>query len=154
LRIPVMVRRGILVAYAGALVVSDVRTVDPVSRAVYGTFAIGDHRLLRMTSITNECCGAGQDQLAYSAEFTVMHDLIDGALENTRGTDSLRIVVPDSLDWMIVGPLDARTHRRTLARRGVIDPQVIEHWKIFAGRTTPPRRATFIALPTGNNVRA
>jgi len=31
---------------------------------------------------------------------------------------------------------------------------VIEHWKIFAGRATPPRRATFIALPTGNNERA
>jgi hypothetical protein len=154
LQVPTSARRGLLGAYVVALAVSDLLTVDPVSRATYGTFAIGDRQMLRMTSITKECCGAGQDQLAYSAEFTVLHDLIDLALQATTGADSVTVVVPDSLDWLIIGPLDSRSHRRTLARRGIIEPRVIEHWKIFAGRADAPRRATFIALPTGDNNRA
>lgn len=154
LHVPTSARRAVLAAYALVLGASQIRTIDPVSKAVYGTFPVGTHRMLRMTSITGECCGAGQDQLAYSAEFTVLHDLVDSTLVAMPHGEPATVVLPDSLDWIWVVQLDSLTGLRTLARHAVLQPRVIEHWKIIAGREPPPARATFIALPTGNVARA
>ncbi len=54
----------------------------------YGTFAFGDHEMLRMTSITHECCGSGRDQLVYSPEFTNLERLMSDALESIVPGDS------------------------------------------------------------------
>jgi hypothetical protein len=151
---PPAARRAGLTIYVLLLAATDVRTIDPVSMRAYGTFAFGEHRMLRMTSITHECCGAGQDQLAYSAEFTVLATLLNRALEPARGSDSVAIIVPDSVDWMLIGRLDRATGRRTLSRRNVTQPRVVQHWKIIAGRESAPRSALFLALPTGNADRA
>jgi hypothetical protein len=86
LGLPPIVRRGLLAAYTILLVVSAVRTIDPVSRLVFGTFPVGSHEMLSMSSITKECCGPfGRDQLVYSLEFTVFDDLVSDALAATGG---------------------------------------------------------------------
>ncbi len=54
------------------------KTIDPISKLLFGTIKIGQHDLLNMTSITDECCGiAGRDQLAYNAEFTQISKLTE-----------------------------------------------------------------------------
>jgi len=150
LRVPRSARLAIVGAYGIALAISNLRTVDPLSRAVYGTFPFGRHDLLRMTSLTGECCGAGQDQLAYSPEFTVLHDLVDDALHALSPGDSVAVVLPDSTSWFHIGPLDARTSRRTLRRQAVVPPRVLEVGEAiaFSGRVAP---AYYLALPNGNN---
>jgi hypothetical protein len=45
-------RRLALITYALLLVVSAERTVDPLSRRVWGTFPFGSHEMLRMASMT------------------------------------------------------------------------------------------------------
>jgi len=153
LRVPRMWRWAVLSMYAVALLASNLRTIDPLSRAVYGTFSFGSHDLLRMTRVTSECCGTGQDQLAYNLEFTAFHDLVDDALGVLAPPDSSMLIVPDSTSWFQIGPLDAQTHRRTLRRRSIVRVPVSEPLAVVA-LPIHPAVAYYLALPNGNNARA
>jgi hypothetical protein len=146
-------RRIALVAYALMLVMSAERTVDPISRRVWRTFAFGSHQMLRMTSLTGECCGIGRDQLVYSLEFTRMHDVMDDALSAVAPDSASLIVIPANTSWYTIGPLDRRTHRRTLRRTATVEPPVVEHGEIMKAPVRP-ERFTFLALPNADIPRA
>jgi hypothetical protein len=148
-RLDASVRRAILTALCLLLGVSNVRTIDPISRALYGTFAFGDHEMLRMTSITHECCGPGRDQLVYSPEFTNLEQLASDALETIVPGDSTLIVLPDSTNWFTIALLDRTTNRRTFEGKRAIVPVVAEADSayLFMGRY---RRAHYLALPNGS----
>jgi len=147
------IREGILGAFAVLLMISSVRTIDPVSRALYGTFAVGDRELLRMTSITRECCGSGRDQLVYNLEFTTLERLTSDALESVSARDSTVIVIPDSTDWFIATRVDPVSHRRTVTRDGAVSPLVIEDDSLRKADLLVTR-AVFIALPNAGADRA
>ena len=119
--------RGILFATLGALLAfSTVRTIDPVSRALWGTFPVGDRSLLSITSLRNECCGHGRDQLAYNLEFTQFASLQDALYERLKPSDSTVLVVPPEGDWFTVEALDRVTHRRTMRAEGTVRPRVVQ----------------------------
>jgi hypothetical protein len=119
------VRAALMTGAAALLAVSTVRTIDPVSRAIWGTFAVGDHALLSVTSLRKECCGHGRDQLAYNLQFTEFAGLEVVLYERIRPTDSTVLVVPNEGDWCTVDRLDSATARRTLHRQGSFRPEVI-----------------------------
>ncbi len=146
---PPAVRRGLLAAYTALLVVSSVRTIDPVSRLVFGTFPVGSHEMLSMSSITKECCGPfGRDQLAYSLEFTVFDDMVSDALASTGGdVDSLTIVLPDEGDWYVVERFDRTSRRRTLDRRNARRPWTMIATDAVSSERQSPARAWYFALP-------
>jgi len=152
LRISARFRGLVLGTFCGALVVSNVRTVDPVSRWLYGTFPVGSNEMLHMTRITHECCGLGRDQLVYSLEFTSLDALTQRALATLPELELATIVVPDSTNWFTIGPLDPRTLRRTLRRTGAITPRVMEPRDVLAA-TTPPARLYYLALPYAGAAR-
>src|SRR5213075_1400637 len=52
-------RSAIMVLTAVLGICSMNATIDPLSRLVFGTFPFGQHRMLHMTSFTDECCGMG-----------------------------------------------------------------------------------------------
>lgn len=107
--------RFALIGLTGALMlVSTYRTVDPVSKLVFGTFSFGDHAMLRMTSFTGECCGRGRDQLQYNLQFTQFAYLTDMALKDIEATDDSWIAMSSLADWQTIGPIDATTHQRVL----------------------------------------
>ncbi len=95
------------------------RTSDPVSRAIFGTFEFGDHEMLRMTSLTGECCGYGRDQLVYNLEFARFHYLNDAIIHKLSAAKSVPVVVWPDVGWHFFGPYDVETKRRTLRRDGV-----------------------------------
>ena len=146
-------RRLALAAYALVLGISAERTVDPISRRLWGTFPFGSHEMLRMTSLTGECCGIGRDQLVYSLEFTRMHDVMDDALAALAPDSASLIVIPANTSWYTIGPLDARTHRRTLRRADTVTPPAVEHGEIMKAPVRP-ERFTFLALPNADIPRA
>jgi len=111
---------------AALLAVSAVRTVDPVSRAIWGTFPVGDRALLSITSLRNECCGHGRDQLVYNLEFTQFASLQDALYERIKPSDSTVLVVPPEGNWFTVESLDSATHRRTMRAEGTVRPRVIQ----------------------------
>jgi hypothetical protein len=118
--------RGALIAATMVLLaLSVVRTVDPVSRAIWGTFRAGDHSLLSITSLRNECCGHGRDQLAYNLEFTNFASLQDVLYERIEPSDSTVLVFPPEGDWYSVEWVDQATHRRTMRSAGAVKPRVI-----------------------------
>ncbi|HKH90621.1 MAG TPA: hypothetical protein VKA54_02395 [Gemmatimonadaceae bacterium] len=119
--------RGFLFASVAALlVVSTVRTVDPVSRAIWGTFPVGDRALLSITSLRNECCGHGRDQLVYNLEFTQFASLQDALYERLKPSDSTVLVVPPEGNWFTVEALDSVTHQRTMRAGGTVRPRVVQ----------------------------
>ena len=147
-------REALLGAYAILLFVSALRTVDPVSRWAYGTFDFGERQMLRMTSITGECCAYGRDQLVYNLEFTELEALMNAAMKTLAPPGSTLIMLPDSTDWYIVPLLDVRTNRRTINRVGSRHLIVVE--------TRPDsvhayarqwRHAYYLALPNGARAR-
>jgi len=152
LRIPARVRHVVLGVFAGALGISVIRTVDPVSRWLYGTFPVGSNEMLHMTRITRECCGLGRDQLVYSLEFTSLDALTQQALATLPDLEVATVVVPDSTNWFTIGPLDHLTRRRTLGRTGAIVPGVMEPRDVLAA-IAPPARVYYFALPYASAAR-
>jgi hypothetical protein len=109
------------------------RSVDPVSRAIYGTFDIGERVMYRMASITGEFGGPGRDQLVYNLEFTGYHDVQNALFQQLRPTDSTTIVTSRTVRWQLWSPLDATTLRRTLRRRDIVMPRYGDEVDLAAG---------------------
>jgi len=144
----------ILGGYTSVLLVSAVRTVDPVSRRLYGTFAFGSHDMLRMTRVTGECCAFGQDQLAYSLEFTVLRPLTDAAVGAIQASEPApTIVLPDSTSWIFLDPPTSGRRQFAYTLRSGPKPTVLEHGEVVQGPSRPAS-AFYIALPYGDNARA
>jgi hypothetical protein len=126
LGVPRRAREGAIALIVVLLAASTTRTVDPVSRWLWGTFPFGDRALLHVTSITGECCGYGRDQLAYNLEFTAFAAVQDELYARIRPTDKTVFVMHDYADLYTVGALDARTRRRTLRRTDIVRPAVVK----------------------------
>jgi hypothetical protein len=137
--------RGVVIASATALLaISAVRTLDPVSRAIWGTFPVGKRSLLSITSLRNECCGHGRDQLAYNLEFTNFASLQDALYERLKPTDSTVLVLPAEGDWYTVESIDRVTHRRTMRSHGVVRPKVVMAPDAY---DLNAKRAWYVELP-------
>lgn len=111
-----------LAALTALLLVADYRSVDPVSRAVYGTFDTGVRRMYRMSSITGEFEGPGRDQLVYNLEFTGYHHVQNALFARLRPTDSTVIATPRQVRWNIWSQLEVGTWRRTMRRDRAFSP--------------------------------
>jgi hypothetical protein len=134
-----------LASLVALLGVSMVRTADPLSRAVWGTFPVGGHDLLRVISLTGECCGNGRDQLTYNLQFTAFDALERAALAQLQPVARGRAVGTSyHADWYTVGPLDAAS-RRSLQ---VSDPGQSSSFRPDRpeGRT-PPDTLWYLAFP-------
>ena len=104
--------------------------------------------MLRMTSITHECCASGRDQLVYSLEFTMIERLMSDALAASAPGDSTLIVLPDSTNWYAVSLLDRTTNRRSVDSMKSVVPVVTESdsASLFSNRYG---RAIYLTLPNG-----
>ncbi|MBF0299054.1 MAG: hypothetical protein HQK51_10065 [Oligoflexia bacterium] len=69
-------RTSILSILCVIIISSNLWTIDPLSKKVYGTFEYGKHSMLNMTSITNDCCGKGRDQLLYNMQYLFIQNLL------------------------------------------------------------------------------
>jgi hypothetical protein len=126
---------------------SAIRTIDPVSRRIFGTFVFGEHPILSITSITNECCGKGRDQLVYNLEFVLFDELINRAFSDVRPTESQPIVVPDAANWWLVSPMTAADPpRRTIQGRPSRQTPMISAREVVA-RAAPPERLFWLGMP-------
>jgi hypothetical protein len=143
-------RLALLGGYALLALLSNDWTLDPVSRAIYGTFPAGDRELLAMTSLTGECCGYGRDQLVYNSQFTDLHRLLDEA-SLALGVDEGTVLMTHPLaDFYLLGPIDRRSRRRTLDRTAAFSPLVV-HDPAELQSPDRPRRILFLALPYVDN---
>jgi hypothetical protein len=155
LGVPPRLRRAFLTTVVGLFALQVVRTADPVSRALWGTFPVGRHDLLRVTSLTNECCGYGRDQLVYNLQFTALDALQSRALERIQPIARRRAVAVSLLaNWYLIGPLDRASRRTLVPERGdsLTDVLLPEYLPLRQPTdTTLPDSVWFLALPYIDN---
>jgi hypothetical protein len=115
---------------------------------LYGTWEFGDHRLLRMTRVTGECCAAGRDQLVYNLQYTALADLTSDATA-ALVRDSSTVFFPTRMDWQSMGPLDSATSMRTLRRSHTFTPPLL-YPDTLRVLPSAPRNAVYIGMPNGD----
>lgn len=153
LRVPPRARHVVLGATTVLLAVSAVRTVDPVSRALWGVFSVGREDMLRMTSLPRECCGNGRDQLAYNLQFTGIADVVDAALMRVGAPPrDTRLAFGSQAAWFLPKRVDAR-HRRTL-RPGYPEPPALVVAESTPTDSVLPRCLWYIGLPNKDDAVA
>jgi hypothetical protein len=123
-----MARRGLRVAVTAAVLLGLFApgleaTVDPVSRHLLGTFDFGRHRMLRMTALTGECCGAGRDQLVYNLQFTRFHDVQNHVYRDIRPTPRTVILAAYAANFGVFWPLSADDYARTARSQRTFSPR-------------------------------
>ena len=126
-----------LVAVASLFTVSIYRSVDPVSRAVYGTFSTGLHDMYRMSSITKEYDGPGRDEIVYNLQFTGYHHVQNALFRALKATDSTAFATSRVARWNIWSQLDAVTRERTLSQENVIVPRYWDDLDLIASPARP-----------------
>ena len=125
-------RAAVLGVVAALFVLATYRSVDPVSRHVYGTFSIGEREMYRMASITGEFGGPGRDELVYNLEFTGYHHVQNALFRQMRPTSHTIIATSRSVRWNVWSQLDSATFRRTLRRESVIVPTYADEMDVAA----------------------
>ncbi len=116
-------------------IVADYRSVDPMSRLVYGTFDTGVRQMYRMTSITGEFEGPGRDQLVYNLEFTGYHHVQNALFQRILPTSATVIGAPRHVRWNIWTQLDSVSLTRTMRRTGVMNPVYGDEFDIPARKS-------------------
>jgi hypothetical protein len=115
LRVPSTLRRVVLASTVLLMAWSARRTPDPVSRALFGTYALGRHALLHVNSFAGTCCGYGLNQTIYNLEFLRFADVMQAALDRLRPADGrVVLALPGPADWLSIGPLDRASRRRLM----------------------------------------
>ncbi len=130
--------RARITSIAGVIVlfvIADYRSVDPLSRVVYGTFDTGVRRMYQMTSITGEFEGPGRDQLVYNLEFTGFHHVQNALFQRILPTGATVIGAPRHVRWNIWTQLDSASRTRTMRRTGVVTPVYADEFDIPARRS-------------------
>ncbi len=132
-------RVGLFSLLLGLFLISAVRTADPVAKRLYGTFPFGDHPMLKVTSLTGECCGYGRDQLVYDLEFTHLDTLLNEALRDLKPTDEAPLAMALRAHWYELQAVTAGPPlRRSLPRAGAEMPPVLLPQQIVWMPERPP----------------
>lgn len=114
-------RKIVLITAALLFFISNFRTIDPISEKIYGTFQFGRHKILKMTSITGECCGYGRDQLVYNLEYTQFHFLLDKILTDIR-PDAHTVLAYHPLEGLYIIPRISGSYKRTMKINDTFKP--------------------------------
>lgn len=128
--------------------ISCFRTVDPVSRKIYGTFKFGNHDILDMTSITGECCGYGRDQLVYNLEYTHLHYLLNDLLHNIRPPNEDAFAYNLHAGPFLFPVWDKSNFSRTVSHKNV-HPVYIINW--YSYLYNKPKIIYYIEMPNTDN---
>jgi hypothetical protein len=138
LGVPPRVRAAIVGGIVALMLVASYRSVDPLSRLVYGTFDAGEKSMYRMASITGEFGGPGRDQLVYNLEFTGYHHVQEQFFRSLKPTARAVIATPRLVRWNIWSQLDPLTYRRTMKRDDVLVPRYADEVDVAAQVGTIP----------------
>jgi len=139
-------RVAVAAGLALALGASNFDTHDPLSRSMFGVFRFGDHAMLKVTSLTRECCGHGRDQLVYNLQFTRLQALLDEALPRALAEPGRGVAVNRLADWYLINHLDRETHRPAPPSARTEHP-VVWTWSSLSNNPGRPRALAYIATP-------
>lgn len=145
-----IISRGLRIAMIAVITVLTgwqvFQTVDPVSRAFFGTVSFGNHPILKMTSVTGECCGsAGRDQIVYNSEFAMIPRLLDKMYAEIPLTGESNIIVNPLANFNIFTPVDTVSRKRTMKSDSTFFSHVYGFDRIVWGDL--PERGYYVYMP-------
>ncbi len=146
-----VVRIATLVVLLAGIYASFYRTIDPVSRAVFGTFTFGNHTLLAMSTFTHPDNGYGKDELVYNAEFMELPFLTEDLIRQL-GTEKI-YVVHEQFTWTVLDfddykYIDKQTGRRKLKGEHAVPINIRTPAQLL---TEMPAQAFLILYPNMHN---
>lgn len=139
------IRRTILAVIFIIFFFSNFYTFDPVSKKIYGTFQFGKHEMLKMTSLTGECCGFGRDQLVYNLQFVYIDRLTNQILKDIKVDENMAIAYDRLIGNILDLPVDRQTFKRTPKTINSFIPWTIS-WS-FISRFDAPDQVYWIEYP-------
>lgn len=124
-------------------------TIDPLSKALFGTFSLGNHQMLRMVSITRENFGyAGRDQLVYNTEFAVIDSLFNEVYRAEPPDPQKPYLTSSYGDFFLFTPVSIDKSQRTLRNFNIKLPQSIAVGNLdYIATNERPKTAVYINLP-------
>jgi hypothetical protein len=144
-------RPAILAGYLALVGVSAYHTADPLAKRLFGTFLIGHHQMLNMTSLTGECCGKGRDQLIYNLQYLEFGNITNQMLVDLKPRPPAAIVVPLVQDWYVVPAVDPTTWHRRPKDVGVVDVLVVDAYFVWKAGSYHPPTIYVIDFPNGDS---
>jgi len=88
------------------LSVSNLLTIDPISKRLFSTFSFGEHEVLSLSKYCNECCSNGRDQLVYNLQYFEIARLVRLAIADVNSSLSFPIVIKPQARWRFLGTMD------------------------------------------------
>jgi len=145
-------RAYILAALSVLWVASNLRTVDPGSRAYFGTFPVGRHEMLNMASHFFETNAVrehfNRDELVYNLEYLRLHQLADAVFADIGLTGELAIMGSRDSKFFWPGMIDAETKRRVARRTGgVFMAHYLDSTEEFQNVVEKPRTLYYLEFP-------
>ncbi|GLC26693.1 hypothetical protein [Roseisolibacter agri] len=149
LRVPTAARRATLAALVVLLGASLTRTLDPVSRAVWGTHSVGSREMLWTNRLVHRF-HYGLDEGLYNLEFLRIAQLSQRALDRLHPVRDRVLVTGSFANWWIVGALDERSQRR-FGASPLSAPTLAHAEDVIAGGVRPDS-AWYLAYPYIDNL--
>ena len=147
------VRFVIFLGVLALLVASDFRTIDPISKAYFGVFSFGSHKMLTVTRPTGENYGYGRDQLVYNLEFLNFYRLLNTFMQDLRPTEKDWIVFANNANWELLKALDTTTFKMSFQKENVIWPHYIDI-SSFLNMPKLPNEGYYLVFPNFKNKNA
>lgn len=116
-----IIRDAILTFVALLFFLTNFLTLDPISKKLYGTFKFGKHEMLKMTSITRECCGYGRDQLVYNLEYMQFHFILNKIQADIKPNEGTIIVYHPLEGEYIVSNINKKSYERSFDPKGSLN---------------------------------
>jgi len=107
-----IVRSLILSVILIAFVMSNLRTIDPVSKAFYGTFPFGTHAILQIDA-RPVAESFKRDEMIYNLEYIEIEHLYSDAMAALRPSPTTPVVMGESGAFYFPPLIDAVTYRPT-----------------------------------------
>lgn len=148
LDVGVRARRRALVAFAVLLLAANFRSIDPVSRALFGVVKVGTASLYDVSGIAHDFRVRDADHLCYNLQFVGLARAINAAYAGIRPDSQTTIVYPSTNRWGFWNPLDRTTYARSAAPDGGIIPRYADERTIAAMRSQRPAELWYIEQPT------
>ncbi|TSC80699.1 MAG: Uncharacterized protein G01um101425_353 [Candidatus Peregrinibacteria bacterium Gr01-1014_25] len=147
-------RETVRIAVASGVVAFSVlaifRSVDPVSRALFGMFPFGSHALYALAPATRDhCCGYGRDQIVYNLEYMRLAVLQDYAHRRIQPTGNSIIVIHPNAGLGFGGAVDPVSFRRVFASPWI--KPLYMNTPTFLALRVLPETIFFIEYPYVNN---
>jgi hypothetical protein len=147
-----VIRRTILAVAVVLVTLSNFRTIDPISKAVFGTFSVGSRALLDMPSLLK---GPRMDATVYNLEALDLARALEDLMQDMRPAPNTVLFMGDTT-YNFPPNVDARTYRLTVDPSGALPLVVLSldgdiQRNALGTRLGEGDRFFYMALPNADN---